>query len=183
MQHLARVQKAESTEHTSLELLAREVSAWMWERIEPAYVVKTSDGIAYQEGALVLLTLDGDNQVVQVEDAVPAVLNWISQYLARGITPEFLAEEAERAEQWRQSLTLQSQEIGRRVLETAARRDEIQELEQNLKLEREELERREATLKIYAEELNQREATLKAYAEELDQREAQLRSQETDSSD
>jgi hypothetical protein len=37
---------------------------------------------------------------------------------------------------------LKSQEVDRRALETAARRDEIQELERNLKQEQEELERR-----------------------------------------
>jgi uncharacterized protein (DUF3084 family) len=52
----------------------------------------------------------------------------------------------ERAEQWRQSLTLESQEVDRRALEAAARRDEIQELEKSLKLEQAELERREAEL-------------------------------------
>jgi dsDNA-specific endonuclease/ATPase MutS2 len=46
----------------------------------------------------------------------------------------------QRAEQWRQSLTLKSQELGRRALEMEARRDQIQELEENLKQEKEKLE-------------------------------------------
>ncbi|MGB3136947.1 MAG: hypothetical protein WBB18_09105, partial [Nodosilinea sp.] len=50
-------------------------------------------------------------------------------------------------ERWRQSLTLKSQEVDRRALETAARRDEIQELERSLKQEREELENRWEALK------------------------------------
>jgi predicted RNase H-like nuclease (RuvC/YqgF family) len=58
------------------------------------------------------------------------------------MTPAALEQEIERAERWRQSLTLKSQEVDRRALETAARRDEIQELERNLKQEQEELERR-----------------------------------------
>jgi predicted RNase H-like nuclease (RuvC/YqgF family) len=80
--------------------------------------------------------------VLAVEDAIPWVLTLVEQYLAYGITPAALEQEIERAERWRQSLTLKSQEVDRRALETAARRDEIQELERNLKQEREELEHR-----------------------------------------
>ncbi|MGB3292180.1 MAG: hypothetical protein WBB01_04190, partial [Phormidesmis sp.] len=86
---------------------------------------------------LVLLELDADDKVVAVEDATQWVLDFISEYLTLGLTPKALEEELERAEQWRQSLTLQSQEVRRRALETAARRDEIQNLEKRLKLERE----------------------------------------------
>jgi predicted RNase H-like nuclease (RuvC/YqgF family) len=79
---------------------------------------------------------------VAVEDAIPWVLTLVEQYLTYGMTPAALEQEIERAERWRQSLTLKSQEVDRRALETAARRDEIQELERNLKQEQEELERR-----------------------------------------
>jgi hypothetical protein len=92
------------------------------------------------EQALVLLELDADEKVVSVTDATQWVLDFVSEYLSLGLTPKVLKEELERAEQWRQSLTLQSQEVRRRALETAARRDEIQDLEKRLKLERETLE-------------------------------------------
>ena len=98
-------------------------------------------------GAIVLVQLESHGEqtkVTVVEDVVPWLVDLLDQFLSRGITPEFLAQEAERAEQWRQSLTLESQEVERRALETAARRDEIQELERKLKVDRAELEQREA---------------------------------------
>jgi predicted RNase H-like nuclease (RuvC/YqgF family) len=104
--------------------------------------VETSQLLSFQEGHLVLVELDAMNQISAVEDATPWVLSLVENYLAFGVTPEVLEQEIERAERWRQSLTLKSQEVDRRALETAARRDEIQELERNLKQERAELESR-----------------------------------------
>jgi len=47
-----------------------------------------------------------------------------------------LQQEVERAEQWRQSLTIQNQDLARRSLELEARREQIQALEESLKRER-----------------------------------------------
>lgn len=57
-------------------------------------------------------------------------------YLSSGMTPELLQQEVERAEQWRQSLTIQNQDLARRSLELEARREQIQALEESLKRER-----------------------------------------------
>lgn len=64
------------------------------------------------------------------------MLDLIGTYLTTGITPDFLRQEAERAEQWRQSLTLQNQDLARRTLELEARREQIQALEESLKREK-----------------------------------------------
>jgi hypothetical protein len=47
-----------------------------------------------------------------------------------------LQQEVERAEEWRQSLTLQNQDLARRTLELEARREQIQALEESLKRNR-----------------------------------------------
>jgi hypothetical protein len=146
MEHLAKVSQKKISGKVSLQLLARQVSESLWEPISAEKSIETPFSIPYNEGVLVLLKLDTQNQVIAVTDATDWVLDLVSQYLSQGITPEFLKQEMERAEQWRQSLTLQSQEVRRRALETAARRDEIQALEQRLRLEQEELERRESAL-------------------------------------
>lgn len=125
---------------TQLHLLAVNTYDHIWELVTPPRMIAVSTPILMNEQVLVLLELDADNQVVSVEDATQWILKFISDYLTIGITPKGLKEELERAEQWRQSLTLQSQEVRRRALETAARRDEIQDLEKRLKLERESLE-------------------------------------------
>jgi len=142
MHYLAKVQKKAFLGGAELTLLAVQRSDTVWERLAKERLIETPRLLAFPEGSLVLVEVDGANQVVAVEDAIPWVLTLVEQYLTYGITPAALEQEIERAERWRQSLTLKSQEVDRRALETAARRDEIQELERNLKQEQEELERR-----------------------------------------
>ena len=142
MHYLAKVHKKAFLGGAELTLLAVQNSDTVWERLVKPRLLETPRLLAFPEGSLVLVELDGTSQVLAVEDAIPWVLTLVEQYLAYGITPAALEQEIERAERWRQSLTLKSQEVDRRALETAARRDEIQELERNLKQEREELEHR-----------------------------------------
>lgn len=147
MQYLAKVQKKAFLGGAEVALLAVRTSETTWERVATERMVETTRLLPFQEGHLVLVELDSLNQISVVEDATPWVLDLVDQYLSYGVTPEALEQEIERAERWRQSLTLKSQEVDRRALETAARRDEIQELERHLKQEREELEQRWDLLK------------------------------------
>lgn len=140
MQYLAKVQKKAFLGGAELLLLAEQTSESTWTLLSVERIVETTRLLAFQEGNLVLIELDNLNQIVSVQDATSWVLDLVEHYLAYGVTPEALEQEIERAERWRQSLTLKSQEVDRRALETAARRDEIQELERSLKQEREELE-------------------------------------------
>lgn len=142
MQYLAKVQKKAFLGGAELLLLAEQTSESTWMPLTSERILETTRLLAFQEGNLVLIELDNLNQIMSVQDATPWVLGLVEHYLAYGVTPEALEQEIERAERWRQSLTLKSQEVDRRALETAARRDEIQELERNLKQEREELENR-----------------------------------------
>ncbi len=146
MLHLARIQRKTLLGKAELLLLARQRSEYAWEVIESTEIHLAAEANALHEGNLVLLDLD-DDRVSNLRDATDWIVRTLGDYLAIGITPEQLQEEIERAEQWRQSLTLQSQEIGRRVLETEARRDQIQQLEENLKKEKEEIRRLEALLR------------------------------------
>lgn len=136
MQYLAKVHLKSSLEGTQLQLLAANTYEDIWEVINPAQILFTAEAIAFNEQALVLLDLDSDKKVLAVKEATQWVIDFVATYLSLGLTPTALLEEAKRAEQWRQSLTLQNQEVRRRALETAARRDEIQDLEKRLKLEK-----------------------------------------------
>ena len=91
-------------------------------------------------GAWVIVKTSDRKEILQVDDAKPWIISLIQNYLTFGVTPEFLRKETERAEQWRQSLTLQSQELDRRALELEARREQLQALEADLKRERQDLE-------------------------------------------
>lgn len=145
MRYLAKVERASFLGNAVLQLLARQLDGYLWEKLPKEKSIETNIALGVGNGAVILVDVEEDVfKVTAAEDAVPWLMDIVDRFLSQGITPEFLAHEAERAEQWRQSLTLESQEVERRALETAARRDEIQELERNLKLAREELERREA---------------------------------------
>lgn len=147
MRYLAKVERASFLGNAVLQLLAQQVDDYLWERLAQEKIIETEIALGVGDGAILIVQLDESaSQVIAVEDAVAWVMDVVDAFLSQGVTPEFLAEEAERAEQWRQSLTLESQEVERRALETAARRDEIQELEKSLRLEREVLEKREAQL-------------------------------------
>ncbi|MCG8366612.1 MAG: hypothetical protein MJA27_25175 [Pseudanabaenales cyanobacterium] len=178
MHYLAKVQKKAYLGGAELQLLACQTSQYIWELLSQEQVIKTSGIVAFNEGALVLVKFSSTNQLEAVQDASDWVLELVAQYLTRGITPEFLEQEIERAEQWRQSLTLQSQEVARRVLETAARRDEIQELEKKLKLEREELERRDLEIAARRDEIQELEKKLKLEQQALEQQAALLKQKE-----
>ena len=152
MQYLAKVQKKAFLGGAELQLLAEQTSDSTWTLLAAERMVETTRLLAFQEGNLVLVEIDSLNQITSVQDATAWVLGLVEHYLTYGVTPEALEQEIERAERWRQSLTLKSQEVDRRALETAARRDEIQELERSLKQEREELETRwEALQQIQAD--------------------------------
>ncbi|MEL7356015.1 MAG: hypothetical protein AAFV85_09995 [Cyanobacteria bacterium J06634_6] len=140
MQYLAKVHSKYSTGTTQLQLLALNSSAHVWELLAPYKIVATSYDIPFNEQALILVEIK-DEEVITTQDATEWVTGFVADYLSLGLTPRGLEDELERAEQWRQSLTLQSQEVRRRALETAARRDEIQNMEKRLKLDSEASER------------------------------------------
>lgn len=137
MLHLAQVQNKENGGGVELRLLARQHSENSWAVINPESVPYTN-GNSLQEGVLVLIELSEQREVLSLQNAKDWVLDLVQQYLTIGVSPNFLKEEAERAEQWRQKLTLDSQDLTRRHLEMEARREQIQTLEEDLKRQMEE---------------------------------------------
>ncbi|WP_263971711.1 hypothetical protein [Leptolyngbya ohadii] len=123
-----------------LRLLAQQKAEHAWALLDDPENRLWTEQADYNEGALVLVELSPLRQIQQIQDATCWVLDIVKHYLGTGMTPTLLEEEVQRAEQWRQSLTLKNQELNRRVLEIEARRDQIQELEENLKIEKEKLE-------------------------------------------
>jgi hypothetical protein len=146
MLHLAQVQNNEGVGGLELKLLARQQSENSWAVINPENILLTNSD-SWNEGALVLVDLSDNQQVLSILNAKDWVLNLVQQYLTTGVSPAFLEEEALRAEQWRQDLTIQSQDLTRRNLEMEARREQIQTLEEDLKRKEQQLEAMAAQLK------------------------------------
>ncbi len=132
-----------------LKLLAQCHSEQVWQvLIQPEFVqIKNARPPAVTGLALVELAGDPAElgkvhgpsiqmQDAKIEDATDWLLDVIGKFLKTGVTAEFLQAETARAEQWRQALTLQSQELGRRTLELEARMGQIQELEEKLQHDR-----------------------------------------------
>ena len=137
MLHLAQVQKQKLSGKAELRLLARQEAEYMWVVMAEEVVILAAKTFTVTQGLLVLLELSPTGEIESLQDATPWVLELVQTYLTSGITPTFLQHEAERAEQWRQNLTLQNQELARRSLELEARREQIQALEESFKREKE----------------------------------------------
>jgi hypothetical protein len=136
MRYLAKVHKNEFLEQYQLRLLARQEAENLWAIIPEEAVILLGKGNTMSEKLLVLVELSATGDIERLEDATNWVLHLVQAYLSSGISPDFLQQEAERAEHWRQTLTLQNQDLARRSLELEARREQIQALEESLKKEK-----------------------------------------------
>ncbi|MBW4556138.1 MAG: hypothetical protein KME59_09385 [Trichormus sp. ATA11-4-KO1] len=136
MLYLAQVHKNEFLEQYQLRLMARQEAENIWSIIPEEAFILLGKGNTMSENLLVLVELSATGDIERLEDASNWVLKLVETYLTTGMTPEELQQEAERAEDWRQSLTLQNQDLARRSLELEARREQIQALEESLKRDR-----------------------------------------------
>ncbi|MCT7972492.1 hypothetical protein [Laspinema olomoucense] len=140
MIYLAQVQKKGFLGKTGLRLIACQKSGDIWALVSETEPIVTTESNTFGEGILVLADITTAGQIRTINEATEWAINLLKQYLTKGLTPDFLQEQAVEIEQWRQSLTLQSQELSRRALELEARRDQLQELEEKLKKEQRRLQ-------------------------------------------
>lgn len=174
MLHLAQVQKKGFLGKAELRLIARQKSENIWAVVAEEESILSSEASSLSDGLLVLVEVSSDRQVSNLQEASDWILDLVQKYLLHGITPAFLKQEAERAEQWRQSLTLQSQELDRRALELEARREQIQDLEESLKRERKQLDSMANQFKLQSQELDRRAAELETRRRQLEDLEENL---------
>ncbi|WP_449417585.1 hypothetical protein [Phormidium nigroviride] len=154
MLHLAQVEKERTLGQIALRLLACQQPDNTWAILVEKNVFLTTDTIlnssfnhTFNEGVLVLVEITDRQEILSIQEATNWVLKLVEQYLTKGITLDFLQQECEKAEQCRQILTLQSQELSRRAIEIEARREQIQTLEEKLHREKQLLEMMAAKLK------------------------------------
>ncbi len=136
MLYLAQVHRNQFLNQFQLKLLARQEAENIWATIPEETCILLGKGNTLNEKLLVLVELSSTGEIERIEEATNWILEIVDKYLNSGITPEFLRQEAERAEQWRQDLTLQNQDLARRSLELEARREQIQALEESLMREK-----------------------------------------------
>lgn len=159
---LAQVETKESVDQAELRIIARQRSEYAWAIVNEQDTLPCVKATQYAQGALVLLRLSDTREVLEISDAKEWLLDIIRTLLITGITPQFLQEEFERTEQWRQTLTLQSQDLDRRALELEARREQLEQLEENLKREKKQLETLAAQYREQNQEFDQCSSEIEA---------------------
>ena len=149
MLHLAQVIKNQTSSGLQLHLLAVEESKLQWtlclEKYLPLEDLEDEDE-CFTEGVLLLVEINEQNQLVHSHSAKDWILTIVQEYLIEGKSNVNIniPEEEARLEKWRQELTSQSQDLARIRLEVETRREELQQLEQNLSMEREQLKSEQA---------------------------------------
>jgi hypothetical protein len=128
MLYLARVHKKGLFGHADLQLLAQQTPDRVWSPLRKPELVTSSDASPYNIGVLLLVELSEDRRVRRLEEAAMKVVEMLhSLSQTRSLT------DLSEIESWRQSLTRQSQELSRREAEVAARQDQLQQWENNLR--------------------------------------------------
>lgn len=134
MVYLARVQKKGLFGTVELQLLAQQDHSQRWLSLKPPEIIFCPEGTAFNSGVLVLVELSDDRGIRTLEDAVPKVAEWLQMLSQQQDQRRELTErELTEIEQWRQSLTRQSQELRRREAEIEARQEQLQQWELSLR--------------------------------------------------
>jgi DNA repair exonuclease SbcCD ATPase subunit len=124
-----------------LKLLACQRTDQSWSAVPAEEVIPAEEANNLSAGALVIVNLGGNRQVQgEIEPAGGRLVNLL-QTFSRLV--EKSKNQEEEIEQWRQSLTYQSQELNRREMEMEARHEQMQAIEEDferLEQQRQELE-------------------------------------------
>lgn len=131
-----------------------------WQVLPEEEILASDKNCDFATGALVLLDLNTSRQVQRIQEATQRLLGFLREFSR--LQERYRTQEAE-VEQWKASLSLQSQELSRRQQEFEARQDRLQQLQMEVAdLE----EQRQAAL-----EIQNQAAELRA---ELDRRDREL---------
>ncbi|MEM8639604.1 MAG: hypothetical protein AAGG51_12430 [Cyanobacteria bacterium P01_G01_bin.54] len=148
MVYLAQVKTHTPPQQLSVAVLARQVTDGKWaveshteqENITVS-LLSEAEAQFWPAGTLVLLELDANFNCANIQDALPQLLQGLNVLTA----PSPLSD-PQNIEQWRQELTLKSQEMSMKMLELASRRERLEAEEAELASRHEHLKAEEAEL-------------------------------------
>jgi chromosome segregation ATPase len=163
-------------------LLACQRSEQTWSAVPGEELIPApDDASSYGTGVLVMVDLSGSKQVQRHSEAgrqLVSILQGFSRFQEKAKT-----QEAE-IEQWKESLTYQSQELNRREMEMEARQEELQQLEsefekfdqqrQEIETSRQEVDRLREEFERKTEELQGAWAHLRGETNRLEERQTEL---------
>jgi len=113
-----------------LKLLACQRADQSWNPVPKEEMISTSteDANKLNDGALVLADLNPNRQVQRIQEAARPLVG-ILQNFSRQL--EKSKSQEEEIEQWKQSLTFQSQELNRRQMEMEAQLEQMQQMQED----------------------------------------------------
>nr|WP_278003514.1 pilus motility taxis protein HmpF [Nodosilinea sp. TSF1-S3] len=161
--YLAEVQKKTGfigSGKPEFKLLACQRGENSWSAVTGDETMTAPDDASYNAGALVMVEVSGNRQVQRHYEAgrtLTTILQNFSNLSKKSKTQE------EEIEQWKQSLTFQSQELNRRELELEARQEQVEQAEADLEqldAQRQELDQLRQTLEQQQEELTRKNQDL-----------------------
>jgi chromosome segregation ATPase len=141
-------------------LLASQKTEQQWVAVPNEELVSAPDDVTYAAGALVMVELTASKQIQRHNEAgrqLVSILQNFSRLHDKAKTQE------EEIEQWKQSLTYQSQELNRREMEMEAQQEELQQREEEL-----------ATLEQKGQEIAAAQQEIDRLREEYDRKSQEL---------
>jgi len=181
--YLAEVQKKTGfigSGKPEFKLLACQRGENSWTAVPGDETIGAPDDATYSAGALVMVEMTNNRQVQRHYEAgrsLVSILQTFSNLSKKSKTQE------EEIEQWKQSLTFQSQELNRRELELEARQEQVEQAEadiEQLEGQRQELQDLRATLQQQQEDLERKSKDLEGAWEHLNGEKRRVEEMESD---
>ena len=173
MLYLAEVKREKrvlGSSKAELKLLACQRSENSWSAVQGEESVPAPDDANYMAGILVMVELSGNRQVQRHSEAgmqLVKILQNFSRFQEKSKTQE------DEIEQWKQSLTYQSQELNRRELEMEARQEQLQQMEEDF----ERLEQQRQEIETDRQDVDRLRSEFERKSQELEGAWAQLQGQ------
>jgi chromosome segregation ATPase len=183
--YLAEIQKKGGllggSNKADLRLLACQRSEERWQALANEQIVPFEKAADYNHGALVMVDLSNNNQVQRIQEASRPLLTILQNYSR---LQDKLKAQEEEVEQWKESLTFQTQELARREVEMEARLEQMHDVgEQSVAVEqqrqeamaiREEAQRLRGELEAKNQALENALAKMRSDMENLESQRSQV---------
>ncbi|MEL7503374.1 MAG: pilus motility taxis protein HmpF [Cyanobacteria bacterium J06554_6] len=163
MLYLAEVQKKTGvfgSGKAEFKLIACQRSEQNWSAVPNEDVIPAPDDAAYSAGALAMVELSGNRQVQRHYEAGRSLVSILQNFSS--LSKKFKTQEDE-IEQWKQSLTFQSQALNQREMEIETRQEELEQAEADLE-----------KLQAQKEEVDQAKDELETLRQEYDRKNSEL---------
>ena len=132
----------------------------IWTSVPGDEMITAPDDANYNAGALVMVELSNNRQITRHYDAGRPLVGILQNFSNQSKKSKSQEEEIE---QWKQSLTFQSQELNRRELELETRQEQVEQAEADL----EQLEAQRQEIEAAQQELDELKADLDRKHQEL----------------